>query len=80
MLDKKEIKAVNKVLRSKKLSGFVAKQSNNFNGGKYVNIFDNQDISLMKNLSLSNCLVKIGAKKSVQPNNLIEIIELNNGI
>ena len=40
MLDKKEIKAVNKVLRSKKLSGFVAKQSNNFNGGKYVNIFE----------------------------------------
>ena len=47
---------------------------------KYVNIFDNQDSSLMKNLSLSNCLVKISAKKSVFPQNLIEIIELNNRI
>ncbi len=47
---------------------------------KYVNIFDNQDSSLMKNLSLSNCLVKISAQKSVSPKNLIEIIELSNGI
>ena len=50
------------------------------NNAKYVHIFDNQDSSLMKNLSLSNCLVKIGAKKSVCPQSLIEIIELSNGI
>ncbi len=47
---------------------------------KYVSIFDNQDSSLMKNLSLANCLVKVNAKKTIYPKNSIEIIELNNGI
>ncbi|MAH89536.1 MAG: hypothetical protein CMJ06_05835 [Pelagibacterales bacterium] len=50
------------------------------NSTKFVNIFDNQDSSFMKTLSLSNCLVKINANKTVCPHDLIEIIELSNGI
>ena len=40
MFDIKELNAVNKVVKSKKLSEFVAKNSKNFNGGKYVQIFE----------------------------------------
>ena len=35
------------------------------NNRKYVDIFDNQDSSLMKNLSEANCLVKVPAKRIV---------------
>ncbi len=53
-----------------------------FNKNKkiYVNIFENQDSSLMKNLSLANCLVKVPAKKIALKSDLLEIYELNNGL
>ena len=50
------------------------------NNKRYVNIFKNQDSSLMKNLSLANCLVKIPAKKVTLKNDFLEIYELNNGL
>ena len=40
MIDKKEINAVYKVLKSRKLSGFVGKKSKGFYGGKYVQMFE----------------------------------------
>ena len=46
----------------------------------YVNIFENQDSSLMKNLSLANCLVKVPAKKIALKSDFLEIYELNNGL
>ena len=49
------------------------------NNKRYVNIFEKQDSSLMKNLSLANCLVKVPAKKIVLKNDFLEIYELNNG-
>ena len=50
------------------------------NNKKYVNIFENQDSSLMKNLSLANCLVKVPAKKIALKSDLLEIYELKNGL
>tara|TARA_B100002052_G_C15723751_1_gene525410 strand:- start:307 stop:903 length:597 start_codon:yes stop_codon:yes gene_type:complete len=50
------------------------------NNKKYVNIIENQDSSLMKNLSLANCLVKVPAKKIALKNDFLEIYELNNGL
>ena len=50
------------------------------NNKKYVNIFKNQDSSLLKNLSLANCLVKVPAKKITLKNDFLEIYELNNGL
>ncbi len=50
------------------------------NKKKYVNIFENQDSSLMKNLSLANCLVKVPAKKIALKSDFLEIYELNNGL
>ena len=50
------------------------------NNKRYVNIFKNQDSSLMKNLSIANCLVKIPAKKVTLKNDFLEIYELNNGL
>ena len=49
------------------------------NNKRYVNIFEKQDSSLMKNLSLANCLVKVPAKKIVLKSDFLEIYELNNG-
>ncbi len=46
----------------------------------YVNIFKNQDSSLMKNLSLANCLVKVPAKKIALKSDFLEIYKLNNGL
>lgn len=40
MIDHKEIKIVNKVLKSKKISQFVGKNSKRFYGGKYVRLFE----------------------------------------
>ena len=71
------------------LLSYIQKWSNNpyFRGNfftknnkKYVNIFENQDSSLMKNLSLANCLVKIPAKKIALKSDFLEIYELNNGL
>ena len=50
------------------------------NDKRYVNIFENQDSSLMKNLSLANCLVKVPAKKIALKSDFLEIYELNNGL
>ena len=50
------------------------------NNKRYVNIFKNQDSSLMKNLSLANCLVKVPAKKIALKSEFLEIYELNNGL
>ncbi len=50
------------------------------NNKRYVNIFKNQDSSLMKNLSLANCLVKVPAKKITLKSDFLEIYELNNGL
>ena len=50
------------------------------NNRKYVDIFDNQDSSLMKKLSQANCLVKVPAKKAILKSNFLEIFELRNGI
>ncbi len=50
------------------------------NNKKYVNIFKNQDSSLMKNLSLANCLVKVPAKKIALKGDFLEIYELNGGL
>ncbi len=49
------------------------------NNLKYVDIFENQDSSLMKNLSLANCLVKIPAKKTILKSDFLEILELKSG-
>ena len=40
MIDAKEKNAVDKVIKSKNLSGFVARNSKNFYGGKYVQTFE----------------------------------------
>ena len=50
------------------------------NNKRYVNIFKNQDSSLMKILSLANCLVKVPAKKTALKGDFLEIYELNDGI
>ena len=47
---------------------------------RYVNIYKNQDSSLMKNLSLANCLVKVPARKIALKSEFLEIYELNNGL
>ena len=49
------------------------------NNLKYVDIFENQDSSLMKNLSLANCLVKVPAKKTILKSDFLEILELKSG-
>ena len=62
---------------------FIPKSSKHFftkNDKIYVNIFENQDSSLMKNLSLANCLVKVPAKKIALKSDFLEIYELNNGL
>ena len=50
------------------------------NKKRYVSIFENQDSSLMKNLSLANCLVRVPAKKIALKSDFLEIYELNNGL
>ena len=50
------------------------------NNKKYVRIFSNQDSSLMKTLTLSNCLIRVPNKAIINKNKKIEIIELDNGI
>ena len=69
-------KFVNNSQRETYYRGKFYKKKNN----KYVVIFDSQDSSLMKNLSLANCLVKIPAKKTYYKSDSLEILELKNCI
>ena len=69
-------KITNNSMRETYFRGKIIKKNNK----KFVQIFNNQDSSLMKTLSNANCLIKIEAKLSLKKNTLVEVIELKNGI
>ena len=47
---------------------------------KYVKVFSEQDSSLLKTLSSSNCLVKVMAHQKLCKYKKVEVIELSCGI
>ncbi len=71
---------VNKFINNSERETYYRGSFFNENNKKYVNIFKNQDSSLMKNLSLANCLVKVPAKKTALKGDFLEIYELNSGL
>ncbi|MDA9708325.1 molybdopterin molybdotransferase MoeA, partial [Alphaproteobacteria bacterium] len=77
---KSKAQAVSKFINNSERETYYRGSFFTKNNKKYVNIFKNQDSSLMKNLSLANCLVKVPAKKTALKGDFLEIYELNSGL
>ena len=79
-ITKSKAHPVNKLINNSERETYYRGSFFTKNNKRYVNIFKNQDSSLMKNLSLANCLVKVPAKKIALKSEFLEIYELNNGL
>ena len=76
VLDKKKAKLVNNINFTSKRESYLRGFFYINNNENFVKILSNQDSSLLRTLSSSNCLIKVPANNKYSKNNMVEIILL----